>query len=123
MTAAGDGLTPGKRIKRLREGLGESPAEFAAHANVKKSVLEAVEAGRREPPMGFLMRVGHYLVVSLDYLQHGDGDVGLNARPGFKLLVTLLERLPVARQDAVLTILCQSVMEADRIIKKEQSKA
>ena len=59
-------------LKRFREAAGYTEATLAAALDVPKRTLEGWAQGRREPRLGFLVRLASVLGVSTDALLEGE---------------------------------------------------
>lgn len=55
----------GERLRRLRDAQGVSSVAFAAELQIPPALLEAIEAGRRDPTIPLLWRAADLLGISL----------------------------------------------------------
>lgn len=56
------------RIRDLREDSDKTQAELAKELDMWLNTYRNYEAGNREPPFNFMIKLAHHYNVSLDYL-------------------------------------------------------
>lgn len=113
----------GARVAIAQEVAELSDGALAAKAGLTVSKLERIKAGQLVPTTPQVMRLGFALSVSPGYLRGEDGETGLFAEPGFKLLVRKLEALTPAKRRTLLTVFCQSFAMAERMNRADEPPA
>jgi UDP-N-acetylglucosamine 1-carboxyvinyltransferase len=67
----GGGMRIGQRVRELRERAGLTQTQLARAVDTSDSAISALERGKHEPKIGFLLRVGVALGVKTSELVDG----------------------------------------------------
>ena len=69
----------GERIRKLRREFGMTQQSFARAMSISRSHVANLETGGSEPSDHMLSFMCHKFGVSVDWLKHGQGDLGASA--------------------------------------------